>query len=258
MSASVATWTAVVSAIGAVVSAVVAAIAAFWSRAAACKANEAAMNAVAIANTMAEVEKQRRHQELMPNFRVRATILDDSVYPGFATLFVMFLDGQLDALDAITIVILNTVDLRPWNLPDSVDEAEAEKIIWSGWEFDTFFVGSRDPRAHLAASRRQSKPRPFSRREGKDWYQLLIRRTRPPEWDGRTEEEWRSQYDEVPIRLALECVLAGHEPWTVYKNVTVEPCPPGHDGRHLETAATESSPTVHDVQASRLGPSPSR
>lgn len=246
---SVATWTAVVSAIGAVVSAIVAAIAAFWSRAAARQANEAAVNAVAVANTVAEIEKQRRHQELMPDFRVRAAILDDAAYPGFAVLFVMLLDGQLDALDAVTITILNTVEIRPWNLPDGIGEAEAEKVIWSGWEFDTFLIGSRDPRAKLAASHRQSKPRPFSRREGKDWYQLLIRRTRPPEWDGRTEEKWRSQYDEVPIRLALKCTLAGHEPWIVYKNVTVEPRPSNHDERQQETAATESSSIVRDGQA---------
>lgn len=222
---NVATWTAVAGAISAALSAVVAAIAAFWSRAAARQANEATLNAGAIANTVAEIEKQRRHRELMPNFRVRAAVLDDSVYPGFAILFVMLVDGQLDALDEVTITILNTVDIRPWALPKDFDETGAEEIIWSGWEFDTFFTGSRDPRAKLAASNRQSKPRPFSRREGKDWYQLLIRRTRPPEWDSRTGEEWRRSYDEVPLRVALDCKLAGHEPWIVYKNVTIEPSP---------------------------------
>ena len=247
---SVATWTAVAGAIGAVISAVVAAIAAFWSRAAASQANEAAVNAGAIANTVAEIEKQRRHRELMPNFRVRAAILDDSAYPGFAILFVMLIDGQLDALDAVTITILNTVDIRPWALPMGIDETRAEEVIWSGWEFDTFFTGSRDPRAKLAASHRQSKPRPFSRRAGKDWYQLLIRRTHPPEWDSRTEEEWRRSYDEVPLRLALDCTLAGHEPWILYKNVTVEPSRSNSDDNR-ERKQAESSSGVHDGPGSR-------
>lgn len=219
---SVSTWTAVVSSIGSVLSATIATVAAFWSRAAARQANEAAAKASATAEAVAEIEKQRRHRELTPDFRVRAAILDDSAYPGFAVLFVMFLDGQVDALDSVTITILNTVDLRPWNLPHGITETEAEGVIWSGWEFDNFFIGSRDPRAKRASSHRQSKPRPFSRPEGKDWYELLIRRTQPPHWSSQTKEEWRRQYDEIPLRLSLDCRLAGHEPWIIYKSVTVE------------------------------------
>jgi hypothetical protein len=236
---NISSWTAVVSAIGAALSAAVAAIATFWARTAARQANEAAANAGATANTVAEIEKQRRHQELTPNFRVRAAILDDSKSPGFgfAVLFVMLLDGQLDTLNEVTVSILNTVDLRPWNLPESVSETEAENFIWSGWEFDTWFVNPKgDPRSKLAANHRQSKPRSFSRREGKDWFELLLRRTRPPEWDDRTNEEWQRQYDEVPLRLALNCNLAGHEPWIVYKSVTIEPSKSVDEGFNSEAS----------------------
>lgn len=53
----------------------------------------------------------------------------------------MLADGQLEALDAVTITILNTVEIQPWGLPESITEADAEAILWSGWEFDTFFTG---------------------------------------------------------------------------------------------------------------------
>jgi len=240
---SMSTWPAVAGALGAVLSAAVAAVAAFWSRTAAQQANRAAEKASATADTIAEIEHQRRHQELTPKFRVRATIVDDSVRPGFAGLFVLFLDGQLDALDAVTITILNTVELRPWTLLDGVTEAEAEEVIWSGWEFDTFWVGSRDQRAKKATSNRQTKPRPFSRREGKDWYELLMRRTRPPRWGDWTEEKWRERYGEVPLRLSLECRLAGHEPWIVYKIVPIEP--KDADPKSVNTQVSIKTPSGH-------------
>jgi hypothetical protein len=191
---------------------------------------------------MAQIELQRQHRELTPKFRIRSRILDDSARPGFAILFVMLADGQLEILDAVTITILNTVEIRPWGLPEEdTTEAEAEETLWSGWEFDTFFTGSRDRRAAKAASARQSKPRSFSRPEGKDWYELLLRRTRTPNWGDWTEETWREAWKTFPLRLSLDCHLAGHQPWLVFENVTIEPSnaesKPVETGSHRESSS---------------------
>ena len=134
---SLGTWAAA-GALGSVLSAVVAAVAAFGSRSAAQRANQAA-------GLMAEIEQQRRHRELMPKFRVRGQLMDNSPYPGFAILFVMLGDGELKTLDAVTITILNTVEIQPWGLPEGVTEKDAEEFLWSGWEFDTFIDGRRGP-----------------------------------------------------------------------------------------------------------------
>ena len=75
----------------------------------------------------------------------------------------------------MTLTILNTVEIQPRGLPEGVTEADAERALWSGWEFDTFLAG-----AVKASSHRQSRSRSFSRREGKAWYQLLLRHTSPP------------------------------------------------------------------------------
>jgi hypothetical protein len=171
---------------------------------------------------MAEIEQQRRHRELMPRFRVRSQIMDGSPYPGFAILFVILVEGQLDALDEVTITILNTVGIQPWGLPSDVSEADADGVLWSGWEFDTFLTGGAGLQAVKALSHRQSKPRPFSRREGKDWCQLLLRRTRPPSWANWTEDEWRTKWDTFPLRLSMDCHLSGHQLWIVYENVEIE------------------------------------
>lgn len=213
---SLGAWSAAAAALGSVLAAVIAAAAAFWARAAAQRSNEAA-------GLMAEIEQQRRHRELTPQFRIRAQAMANSPYPGFAILFVMLADGELKALDAVTITILNTVDIRPWGLPQGVTEKGAEEFLWSGWEFDTFITGGIGERAVEAASHRRSKPRRLSQLDGKDWYQLLIRRTAPPEWDNWTEEKWRSKWETIPLRLSLDCRLAGHQPWAVYDTLTIEP-----------------------------------
>jgi hypothetical protein len=63
----------------------------------------------------------------------------------------------------------------------------------------------------------------MSRTEGKDWYQLLLRRTAPPAWDKRTEAEWRTDYQSLPLRLHLKCQVTGFKTWNIFENVTVEP-----------------------------------
>lgn len=191
---------------------------------------------------LAEIEIDRRHRELTPKFRIRAQVIDESAYPGFARLFVMLAGGQLESLDAATITILNTVEIQPWGLPEGVTEPEADQILWSGWEFDTWFYGGREKKA---SDHRHSIPRRLSRVEGKDWYELLLRRTAPPKWDKRTGAEWRTGYESVPLRLHLKCQVAGFKTWDIFENVTVEPlkqesAAPGAQGNAEERSEGDS------------------
>lgn len=203
-------WAAV-GAAGAVLSAVVAAVAARQARSA--------------ATTMLTIEKQRHHAELTPKFTIKC----EAGVPqeGFALLFVNLAGGQLDAFDSVQVSILNTVDIRPWGLPEDVTIAEAEAAIWAGWQFNTFFGPAN---AH-AASPRQSKPRQYSRASGQDWEELLLRETVPPRWHEMTRDEWRAYWRDVPLRLRVECNLHDTaEPWVVNWNVKVEHPDAGRTG----------------------------
>jgi hypothetical protein len=219
---SLSTWLAVASALGSLLAAVVAAFAAFASRTAARQANQAAAKASDAADVLAQIEQQRRHSELTPKFRIRCQVQEEWPDPGFAILFVMLAGGELEALDTVTLTILNTAAIRPWGLPNDVTVTEAEEVLWSGWEFDTFFTGGAGKRALMASSHRQSKPRAFSRHDGKDWCQLLLRRTAPPTWQNWAQEEWRAKWATFPLRLSLDCRVEGHQAWTVYQNVKIE------------------------------------
>ncbi len=166
---------------------------------------------------MIAIERQRRHRELTPKFQVKC--MAGVPRDGFALLFVNLSGGELEAFDSVQITILNTVNVQPWGLPDDVSQADAEAVIWAGWEFNTFF----GPAVGHAVSRRQSRPRSYSRVSGKDWEQLLLRETRPPRWNKMTLEEWRSYWREAPLRLRLE--RRRHDSpdlWVVNWNVEVE------------------------------------
>jgi hypothetical protein len=124
----------------------------------------------------------------------------------------------LDGLDSVQVTILNTVDIRPWAIPEGVSHADAEAVMWAGWEFNTFF----GPVSGHAANNRQSRPRPYSRATGKDWEQLLLRETRPPPWSEMGPEKWQASWRNIPLRLRLDCSRLGYDPWVVYCNIEVE------------------------------------
>jgi hypothetical protein len=199
-------WTAIGS-LASAVSAGVAAIAAH-------QANMAAHQANSAAKTMRDIEEQRHHRELSPQFTIMCWA--NVPLPGFALLQVGLFGGQLDAVDSVQITILNTVDIRR---PPEDDDAEA--YIWAGWQFDTFF---KPPPGTIpnAMSPRQSQPRPYSRTTGRDWEQLRLRETRPPRLAKMSPAEWREFWRDAPLRLRLECCIGNHEPWVVYQNVWVE------------------------------------
>jgi hypothetical protein len=202
-------WIAVGS-IGSAFSALVAALAAYQARSA--------------AKTMVAIEEQRYHHELTPKFRIRCT--SGVPQDGFARLFVSLVGGELEAFDSVQVTILNTVDIRPWGLPEGVSQADAEAVLWAGWKFNTFF----GPAAAHDLSSRQSRPRMYSRASGKDWEELLLWETHPASWDKMTPEEWRAKWREIPLRLRIECRRSDSKhPWVVNYNVEVE---------HLEAGGT--------------------
>lgn len=181
------------------------------------QANSAAQQANSVAKTMRDIEQQRHHHELSPQFKIMC-IANDPV-PGFALLQVGLFGGQLDEVDSVQITILNFVYDR--RLPEVITHSDAKAPIWAGWQFDTFFT-SPPGMIPNALSPWQSHPRPYSRTTGKDFELLRLRETVPPRRSKYSREEWREYWRDTPLRLCLTCRHGNQDPWYVYQNVWVQ------------------------------------
>ena len=126
--------------------------------------------------------------------------------------------GGLERLDEVVISILDETDRDHWahGLPDGVTQEQAEAFVWGPWEFNT---GA----SVQVVSNRESRPRPYSRISGKNWDLLSLQATRPGQWmAGTSEEEWRKQYRDHPIRLLITSRLEGHETWFAQRDIKVD------------------------------------
>ncbi|HVB41329.1 MAG TPA: hypothetical protein VNF47_01320, partial [Streptosporangiaceae bacterium] len=182
---------------------------AYQSRASAQEANAAA-------GTLAAVERDRRHDELAPEFEVTRTVRDSAA--DSADMRVALKPGRLECLDEVTITILDETGADHWahGLPNGVTQEEAETFVWGGWEFNT---GA----SKQVVSNRTTRARAYSPVTGKNWDTLSLHRTRPGHWmTGTSQEEWRKQHEGKPIRLRLTCQRDGYEPWTVLYEVLAE------------------------------------
>jgi hypothetical protein len=205
-----ATLWAAVGGVGTVGAAGIAAWAARQSR-------DAAVQANAAAESLATIERGRRHDELAPVFDVKFTETggDD------ASLHVTFTGGGLESLDEVVFAILDEAGKEHWSgrLPGQVTQEEAEAFVWGPWEFNT---GARVQ----IASNRVSQARPYSLVTGKNWDLLPLRRTRPGHWMSTyTQQQWQEGYRDHPIRLRIICQRKGYESWILLREVTTEAGP---------------------------------
>lgn len=192
-----------------VAAAVAAAIAALGSWKAARKANNTATQ-------MAGIERNRRHQELTPDFDVTCTTRDTS--PDFADLRVVLKPGALQRLDEVIVTILDEAGKEHWThgLPDGLTQEEAEMFVWGPWEFN------KKPSAQVF-SNRSTRSRAYDLTTGKNWDVLSLIRTRPGQWMApKRGAGWNRQYAEQSLRLRITCYREGHEPWALLYEIKVE------------------------------------
>ncbi len=188
-----------------------AAVAALGSWKAATKANETAA-------TIAAIERDRRHTELTPEFGITFEVR--STAPGSADMHIM-LTGGIDRLDAVTVTILDDAVQDRWSggLPAGVTQEEAEAFVWGPWEFNT---GA----SKQVVSSRETRPRAYDRVSGKNWDLLSMHPTRPGRWMSMGQDDWHRQCGDQPVRLLITCQREGYEPWTLQRDVKVQPSSP--------------------------------
>jgi hypothetical protein len=109
----------------------------------------------------------------------------------------------------VTIAILDESGQDHWGhgLPQGVTSEEAALFVWGAWEFNTGASAQ-------VSDNRTTRPRPYSRVNGKNWDHLSLRRTRPGRWmTGTSPSAWEQQHEGKPVRLLISCRLAGYGPW---------------------------------------------
>jgi hypothetical protein len=158
---------------------------------------------------LAEIERDRRYDELTPRFDITCKVRD--IAPDCADLVITLARGGAQYLDWVTVTILD--EARPEKGPPQ----EAEEFVWGAWEFS--------PEASSqVVSKRESRPRPYSRLTGENQDLLRLRATKPgPQVSGTSSQAWRERYRGRPLRLRLTCKRNEHEsPWVIQRDVKVE------------------------------------
>lgn len=178
-------------------------------------ARSAAIAAAAAAKT-AELDAERRHAELTPEFDIVCKAGASGV-DGHSELRVTLTGpAALDRLDEVIIVILDESGADHWGhgYPSEVSEEEARRFVWGPWEFNTGASAQ-------VADNRTTRPRPYSRADGRNWDRLSLTPTRPGHWMGMPQELWQKQRI-GPVRLQITARRGGEE-WILLREVEYRP-----------------------------------
>lgn len=205
-------WTDVLSAISAglgVITAVIALCIARTANRAASHSNQAAERANATADAVAQVERDRWHHEMTPQFDVTITRLG----PGSdqASLMLTF-EGPaaLERLDDIELEIRDDGYTHGVGHATEEYEREIENTIWGPYRF----------KPGIDRATRNGRTSPGVPMELGGWIKRALEESFPPSWTDRAY--WRERYgDDSPVRLWVRCRRDGYQPWTLTFNVRV-------------------------------------
>jgi hypothetical protein len=175
----------------------------------------AARRSAKTARTVARIEQDRWHAELLPQFRISIERAEGDR----ATLSVRLVGPlPLCHLDEIRIEIVQSDDMaRLASLPGGPSQENLDGQVWGPLRF-THGADGADVNGKTVApfSLEVGKGRPFS-----------IERTRPPAWQTGPDanSHWREQWLNTPMRLVLTCRQEGFKLWTVPFEVEVPEAP---------------------------------
>jgi len=201
-----ATWSIVLTVLSLLATAI-SAIAAIGSWRAARRADQAA-------TTLANIERDRRHTELTPDFNVtcyRRAVGDR------AELRLTFTGPPgLDRLDGAEVTIR---DDRSNRTPTTAADPSAEELAAAIWGPLRFC-----PHVNDADKLGRSVPAvPLAKQE---IIRLALEPSLAPRWVN-DHAHWRQQYADDPLRLTITCTREGHAPWVIPIDVRIEPGPTG-------------------------------
>lgn len=167
------------------------------------------------ADTVARIEQDRWHADLLPQFNISIEDREGDR----ATLSVR-LAGPLPLchLDEIRVEIVQSDDMsRVATLPGEPTQEQLDAQVWGPIRFTHGADGADvDGRTVAPFSLEVGKGRPFS-----------IERTRPPHWQQGDDRDagWRDQWLNKPMRVVLTCRREGFKEWVVPRDVEVPQSP---------------------------------
>lgn len=201
-------WTAV-GALLSLAAVVVAAISAGQSKLAAREAN-------ATATQLARIERQRRHAELTPKFKITC----DNTTPGVdLPKLRIALTGPvgLDHLDKLTVSIRNDQLHRgEAAIATGPTSEEIERHIWGPYRFTPRTGPDNELSDETGRTTAYGRELPT----GESLVYQLEPTHHPPWATGMTSNQWRTQMGRT-VRLTLTASNDNHEPWTIPCEVTV-------------------------------------
>ncbi|MEU2624643.1 hypothetical protein ABZ642_42145 [Streptomyces sp. NPDC007157] len=182
-------------------------LAAFGAWKASCEANETAAS-------VARIERDRWHDALTPQLRLKLERSDGLLYVRFDGL------AQLGRL-SVRLTVRDDFDRsRVRSLAGGPTPEAIAGIVWGPYRFRPGIDGADQLGRSVA---------PFPLEAG-DRTRLALDPSVKPAWyegaDG--EERWRRQYQDATIRLWADCEAEGHRPWRLSFGVT-------QDGRWAQT-----------------------
>lgn len=175
----------------------------------------AARRSAKTASTVARIEQDRWHAELLPQFQVSV----DRAEGDRATLSVRLVGPlPLCHLDEIRIEVAQSDDMaRIAGLAGGPSQEELDAQVWGPLRF-THGADGADINGKTVApfALEVGKGRPFS-----------MERTRPPHWQEGNDRDarWRDQWLNTPMRLVLTCKRDGFKNWVVPFEVEVPQSP---------------------------------
>lgn len=186
-------------------SAVIAAVAARQSKESSGRANQAA-------GALAEIERDRRHAELMPRLRVRVEPLTPGDEEDLRLRVMLTGPPGLDRVDGLTVKIRDDHFRRGEGtlLADGPTREQIKAHVWGPYRFRPGIGpdGARaDDDGRVTA---YSSELPIG-----EELPYLLERTRPPAWAAHmTQEQWNGQRGPV-IRIVLEAWHSDHGKWVL-------------------------------------------
>jgi type II secretory pathway pseudopilin PulG len=164
------------------------------------------------AETTAALDSERRHAELTPQFEITCSAGGNGVGDHGELRVALAGPDSLDWLDEVTIAVLDEAGVDHWarGFPAGVSEEDAHRFVWGPWEFNTGASAQ-------VSGNRTTRPRAYSRSDGRNWDRLSLVRTRPGHWMSMSGEQWEKEHTD-PIRLQITCQRGG-EQWILLREV---------------------------------------
>lgn len=167
------------------------------------------------ADTVARIEENRWHADLLPQFDVSIEEVAGDQEGARSTLSVRLVGPlPLCHLDEIRIAVVTSDDMvRLHRFPGDPSQEDLDGQVWGPLRFARSADGA-DANGQTVDPFRLDvgQGRPFS-----------LERTRPPSWQTGNDRDahWRDQWVNTPLRIVLTCKRDGFKTWIVPRDVEV-------------------------------------